>query len=267
MKNLFLISALLITLFLSCQQKVNVEKEQEAILKVLLEEGKTLAANDAEGLFNVYIQDETSLRLAGEKIYSGWENIRPLLESYLDYMEGNPDTNARNVKENVVTKVFGNTAWSVCDNIWEWDEDGKGQRSVNRQLTFLEKKQGEWKISTINFIPITNIEKNIATSTKYHLLNPDDIDDMLTENFIGRNEKSRHTWTREQHKEFWSNNPDIATDSIFHQIAQGDWVATRFQREMLWEGKDVVFESMHLKRFEGDRIAEIWEYGDSRQVE
>jgi predicted ester cyclase len=36
---------------------------------------------------------------------------------------------------------------------------------------------------------------------------------------------------------------------------------------MDWNGKRVSVEAMHFKRFENGKIAEIWEYGDSAQIE
>jgi len=110
------------------------------------------------------------------------------------------------------------------------------------------------------------IQKNKEIATKYHDLNPANIDAILTVNFIGRNEKSRHTWDRESHRKYLTNG-SYKVDSIFYQIAEGDWVATRFFRRGEWQGDTVTFEMMHFKRFENGKIAEIWEYGDSRQIE
>jgi hypothetical protein len=110
------------------------------------------------------------------------------------------------------------------------------------------------------------IQKNKEIAVKYHNLNPDDIEAILSDNFIGRNEKSRFTWNRENHREYLTNGI-YKEDSIFYQIAEGDWVATRFFRKGEWKGDTVKYEMMHFKRFENGKIAEIWEYGDTRQVE
>ena len=110
-------------------------------------------------------------------------------------------------------------------------------------------------------------ENNLATSETYHKLNPDDIDDILTDDFIGRNEKSRFTWTKENHVNFWTNNMGAAQDSIYGQLAEGNWVATMFIRKMNWKGKDIEAEAMHFKRYDNGKIAEIWEFGDSKQRE
>lgn len=273
MKTLIPIILLFTVLFFQyCQQKVNVEKEKEAILQVLLNEGKKFTDYDLEAIAALHIQDETALRLeGGENVYYGWNEIQDLYKTYIDANRSNSQNNETenwiNEKENVITKVLGTTAWSVCDNIWNWDVDGESQGFNNKQLTFLEKVEGEWKISCVAFIPITNIEQNLEVSTKYHELKPNDIDDILTNDFIGRNEKSRNTWTKENHMNYWTNNEGSAKDTIFQQVANGNWVATRFQRAMNWQGKDVEFEGMQFKRFEDGKIAEIWEYGDSKQVD
>ena len=110
------------------------------------------------------------------------------------------------------------------------------------------------------------IQKNKKIAVKYHQLNPDDIDVILSDNFIGRHEKSLFTWNRENHRQYLTNGI-YKEDSIFHQIAEGDWVATRFFRKIEWNGDTVKVEAMHFKRFENGKIAEIWEYGDSKQFE
>lgn len=112
----------------------------------------------------------------------------------------------------------------------------------------------------------TEMQKNKEIAVKYHNLNPNDIDAILSINFIGRNEKSRFTWNVEDHRKYLTNGT-YKVDSIFHQVAEGNWVATRFFRKGVWKGDTVKYEMMHFKRFENGKIAEIWEYGDSNQLE
>ena len=111
-----------------------------------------------------------------------------------------------------------------------------------------------------------DIEKNKKVSTIYHELKAENIDDILTEDFSGRNEKDRHTWNREDHRSYLSNG-NYKKDTILNQVAEGNWVATRFERTMDWNGKRVSGEMMQFKRFEKGKIAEIWEYGDRGQIE
>jgi len=147
MKNLLsiLIMVLVLTV-ISCQQKVNPENEKEAVLKVLQQEGVDFAKSNIEGICAIHVQDESTTRLEGSKVYSGWNAIKELYDKYLT--KNKADTiarNMRNIKENVIVKVNGNSAWVVCDNIWKWDANGKNQGFRNKQIAVFEKNDGQWK--------------------------------------------------------------------------------------------------------------------------
>ena len=155
--------SLLICMISSCQQKIDPEEEKQKILQVLLNEGAKFASYDIEGVSALHIQDETALRLAGvENLIQGWDNIKSLYEDYLqrnkEMNEKNPVDNVRNLKENVITKITGETAWSVCDNVWRWEENDETVGYSNKQIAFLEKVDGEWKISFMAFIPFPSDE-------------------------------------------------------------------------------------------------------------
>ena len=141
------------------EPKAPVAKEKEAIIKVLYEEGATFAAFDMESLSALHVQDESDTRLAGTKVYSGWGEIETLLKSYIE--RNKKDTiseNVRNEKENIILKVTGNSAWVICDNIWKWEAKGEPQNMQNIQIAFLEKIDGEWKISFNAFVTVAEEE-------------------------------------------------------------------------------------------------------------
>ncbi len=104
-----------------------------------------------------------------------------------------------------------------------------------------------------------DIEKNKKVAALYHELNPEDIDGILAENFIGRS--NSFTWNREDHRKTWSDSK--GEDKILHLIAEGDLVAIRFIRTMEWNGKMIKFEIMQFMQFENGKIIEIWENFDS----
>ncbi|MCK5137792.1 MAG: hypothetical protein KAR19_18545 [Bacteroidales bacterium] len=150
----------------SCQQKIGIEKEKEAILAVFQEEVAAIRAGDMERALAVHVQDsmETRLELGiyGYHTYKGWDEVGSLLE---DALEGWQVEDAVNWKENVILKVTGNTAWLTCDNIWEWSFEGEPGGYNNIQITFLEKIKGEWKISFSAYytkpVPVTEFDKAI----------------------------------------------------------------------------------------------------------
>ena len=150
MKNFvwYLLAIVLLT-GTSCEQKINVEKEKEAILAVLQEEGAAMIAKDKERVFDVHVRDslETRVELGmyGYNTYSGWDELKILLG---DVTKGNdPIEDPVNTKENLIIKVIGNSAWLICDNLWKWTIKGEPGGYNNVQIVFLEKIKGEWKIS------------------------------------------------------------------------------------------------------------------------
>ncbi len=108
-----------------------------------------------------------------------------------------------------------------------------------------------------------SVEENKNVASRYHDLNPDDVESILTPDFIGR-QPNGFTWNRDNHKNFLSNQ---FQDSIHEQFGEGDWVATRFTRTGTYQDKPVKVDIMHMKRFVDGKIAEIWEYFDWKQVE
>lgn len=153
-KNLMLISAIVFLSCYSCQEKIDVETEKAAIIEVLNAEGSTFAANDLEGLFALHVQDELATRFTGNKILTGWDEIKALYESYIERNTGDTTwTNPRNIKENIICKVTGNSAWLICDNIWKFEFNNEPQEMSNVQIAFFEKIDGAWKISFNAFVP------------------------------------------------------------------------------------------------------------------
>jgi len=153
-KILFVVSALIFLTCISCKEKIDVVKEKEDVLKVIQEEGDAFAANDLSRLSALYIQDSTQTRLTSSTIYKGWSELKKLYEDYIKFNSTDSSwVNPKNIKENVIIKVAGNSAWVVCDNIWEFEYNNIPQKQTNMQVAFLEKIDGEWKISFDAFIP------------------------------------------------------------------------------------------------------------------
>ena len=151
MKKYFLLfAAIMLIAGTSCQQKVDIEKEKEAIMKVVQAESETARNGDVDGLKSCYIQDEYNTRLnVGRESYNiitGWEQLGEMFGPFEENAQGDFG-NLIISKENAVIKVMGNTAWLICDNVWKGVVDGNELKSDNIQITFLEKVDGAWKFS------------------------------------------------------------------------------------------------------------------------
>lgn len=254
----------------ACQQKIDVEKEQAAIKSVLEKSSKAWLDRDFEGIASVWVQDESATRIGAMRgsfgITEGWDSQ---VSRYETFFKNNPEPSQnKEIFSNYRMKVYKESAWVILDNSVVNNEGETLSRALHTYI--LEKVNDQWKIaalSTVGVASYENVERNLNTSATYHKFNLDDIDMILTDDFIGHNEQSRFTWTKENHKNYWSTNRMEAKDTVYYQVADGNWVATLFERSMKMNGRDVKGEAMHFKRFENGKIVEIYEFGDSRQWE
>jgi hypothetical protein len=150
-KSVLTIFALVLLAGTSCQKKVDIEKEKEALLALITEETNAYHDKDFERFAECYVQNEINIRILGgegEKIsYTvGWEEVGA---SFKELFENNPDPTPNNeVKKNIKIKVYNDCAWVVFeeeDFTDEGESNGKGIGS-----NFLEKVDGKWKIAYLS---------------------------------------------------------------------------------------------------------------------
>jgi ketosteroid isomerase-like protein len=251
----------------SCEEKVNIEKEKAAIKAAIQESSDAWNAKDIERISAIWVHDESNVRInagpGGSGYTQGWEKRKA---NYENNFKNNPELQGnKEFNSNFNIKVYSESAWAVYDMELK-NKAGEVIRGA-RHTSFLEKQNGQWKmalLSTVLTSAYDNIGKNLETSATYHKLNADDIDTILTDEFIGRNEQSRSTWKRVGHRSYLTNN-QAKTDSIYVQMGRGNWIATMFERKWNKDGKELKFQAMQFKRYENGKIAEIFEYGDRKQ--
>ncbi len=162
-KTLLTLFAIILLAGTACQEKIDIEKEKEAIMAVIQEEGDAAAAMDMERLLAVHVQDNLDTRLQTREndytIYAGWNEIKALFKSWEE--SGWSVENPKNFKENVILKVTDGSAWLICDNIWKWTYEGEPGGMDNIEITFWEKIEGKWKISFTAYITKPEPEKEV----------------------------------------------------------------------------------------------------------
>lgn len=192
MKKYIFIPALVISL--SCQPTLDFEKEKEAIMAVIQAEGDAFITEEKERLYDLFIQDDLNVRLgiSGKSytISKGWDDVKSIYDGYYtNRMEG---LESRNSKDNSIVRISKNTAWVICDNIWDWEYQDREGRWSNLEVVFLEKINNEWKISFMSFLPApgTQLDKNNLDKARKELLeglNTNDVDRfmaILTEDHV-----------------------------------------------------------------------------------
>lgn len=251
-----------ILITLGCSSNTDKESVKQAIEKI--SEEWDLNAESGNLVANADFYTEDGVRIGMGMLLKGPDEIRNAFQSFSE--SGKIIQNDNKVESIWISGDLAVVQGSFSGTFITNSEDGY-RSTVEEAGTSIYERQndGTWKMVLTVFADLT--EKNKHVSEMYHELNPDNMDDILSNDFIGQNEHSRFTWNKEGHKNYWSTNRGLATDKIYHQIAESNWVATWFVRTFEQNGETISVEMMQFKRFEDGKIAEIWEYGDPSQWE
>lgn len=159
-----ILSALIIAAFAvtGCEKALDIEKEKAAIIEVMNKETTTYIDRDFEGMFSTHVQDSTNIRLtAGADNYvfaEGWEDVSGHMTGNETEDELSADLHITVEKTNYRFKICPQSAFVICDQKWisSYDEDVIEIESI--QVRYLEKVEGEWKISFVSFIGTSGYE-------------------------------------------------------------------------------------------------------------
>jgi hypothetical protein len=161
--SILVLTALVVGLFSSCEQAIDMEKEKAAIIKVIDEETNAYLERDFEAMYATHVQDSLNMRLtAGADNYvfaEGWEEVSKHMSGNETEDDLTPDLHITVEKSNYRMRVYPNSAFVVCDQKWtiSYDEDVTEINSI--QVRFMEKIEGEWKISFVSFIGTSGYEQ------------------------------------------------------------------------------------------------------------
>jgi hypothetical protein len=159
MKKLILGLAVIIIAIAACKESttpVDIEAEKEAILKVILNESEFARDGKLQEFYNLYVQSDSTFYLGVteniSRYYEGYNEIVSNFE-FLAEMKDIDYSWVTISKSNPKFKIYQNTAWVVCENIWQGKRDTLSINNEGMQVTFLEKHNNDWKISFIGFLP------------------------------------------------------------------------------------------------------------------
>ncbi len=155
-----ILSALIIAAFAlsGCEKAIDYEKEKAAIIAVMEKETLTYIERDFEGMFSTHVQDSLNMRLtAGADNYvfaEGWEDVSRHMTGDQTEDDLGADIHITVEKSNYRMKIYPQSAFVVCDQKWtsQYEDDMTEMCSI--QVRFLEKVEGQWKISFVSFIGI-----------------------------------------------------------------------------------------------------------------
>ena len=167
-KTVPLFLAFLFIVNYSCKEKIDFEKETEAIMALLKEESASYYDSDFARWSETHIQDSTFIDVYASKngfrLLKGWEEasayLRPSIETKREL--------TREIKTPLGIKIYRNNAWIVFKNQHINNEGNPTGEQIS--TAFLEKYEGEWKLNLFDRIAANNYyqaDHNLLNSINY----------------------------------------------------------------------------------------------------
>jgi len=162
-----LLAASMVLIFSGCKETIDYEKERQAIIDVINRETDAYLERDFEAVYETHVHDSLNMRLtAGADNYvflEGWEAVKRHLSSDETEDDLSPELHIKVDKCNYRMKIYPGSAFVVCDQIWSsaFDEDTTEIKSI--QVRFLEKIEGQWRISFVSWIGTSGYNEMEAT--------------------------------------------------------------------------------------------------------
>lgn len=152
MKNLMLfLTAVIFTALSSCVEKIDIEKEKEAIKAVFELEKEGFFAQDLEVMAETWIQEPSSVKIfmsaEGQTKFEGWDAISK--NSREDVADTTWDRKQFTLtfKDYQINILDDESAWVMCNAIWEGTYQGAPVKTVQTRIQVLEKTDGKWKFA------------------------------------------------------------------------------------------------------------------------
>lgn len=162
-----LFAASIFILLSACKETVDVEAEKKAIIDVINAETQAYMDFDFEKVTGFYIQDSLNFRLttgADDHVFlEGWDAVESFFRDEL--IDGNPNTPENTsihvAKDNYRIKVYEHSAYVICDETWTYTMPENVVEIHSRQVRFMEKVDGEWKIAFLSFIGTSGYDEEV----------------------------------------------------------------------------------------------------------
>jgi len=152
----------------SCQPKVDPEAEKQAIIKVINDETDVYLNFDYEAVVSYFVHDSLNFRLSAGaddmEFVEGWDNIDKFYRA--DLLDREPgsvtDTHVTVSKDDYQIKLYDDAAYVTCTETWLYTINNDSLEIVSRQVRFMEKVDGEWKIAFLAFVGNSGYEEEVG---------------------------------------------------------------------------------------------------------
>jgi hypothetical protein len=142
-----------VLVFSGCKPKVDINKEEQAVIAVIEEERNAYFDRDLSRLEVIWVQDSTSKRIFRSEtaliILNGWDEINA---NYREDIETDIWKDYEDLKadfSNYEINVYNNSALAYHDIFWTGKYQGEEVGAEQKRALHLVKIGGTWKIDFI----------------------------------------------------------------------------------------------------------------------
>lgn len=159
------IIAMSVLVLSACQSPIDVEAEKAAIIKAINDETQAYLDYDIDKVISYFVHDSLNFRLSAgadnSTFMEGWDEIEAYYREELAEGEGElaQDMHVKVSKDHYRIKLYDNSAYVICTETWAYTTEEKALEINSRQVRFMEKVDGEWKIAFLSFIGTSGYEE------------------------------------------------------------------------------------------------------------
>jgi hypothetical protein len=147
---LFLTAAFFIALS-SCEEKIDIEKEKEAIKAVFELEKEGFFSQNAEAMAETWIQEPSSVKIYmpdnGHSKFTGWDAIKKHDEANVADTAWDRSKLTLTFRDFEIELLSDDAAWVMCEAHWVGVENDPPMEFNQTRINVLRKDQGKWKFT------------------------------------------------------------------------------------------------------------------------
>ncbi len=217
--KLLILFTLAIWVFTSCEEKIDIAKEEAAIIAVF-EADKTAYLNqDAVAMAEFWVQDASSQKIfqstTGENVISGWENIN--VSQQKEVADTTWDRKQVTCTfSDFKINILDESAWVTSKTNWKGTLGGKQIDMNQSRIVVMKKVAGNWKFA---LMAIYNFPMQEKTAANKNAVQQEQIE--LHKHFIG-------SWKGEMAKDtplYWDVKPyGTGMECYFKAVTKGKTV-------------------------------------------
>ena len=152
MKNpLLLLTAVIFFSLSSCEEKIDIEKEKEAIKAVFEQEKEGFFNQNTATMAETWIQEPSSVKIYmndnGPLKFTGWDAIKKHDEANVADTTWDSNKVTLTFKDFEIQLLDDDAAWVMCETHWGGVENNVPMEFTQTRINVLRKDQGKWKFT------------------------------------------------------------------------------------------------------------------------